>query len=81
MQTFLKEFCVLMGDHFTELADKQEESETPARGDGSKPAAIDREVQKVLGKKGVKEALSDLNIQQLFKYLKEDTSKAQRSVN
>lgn len=24
MQTFLKEFCKLMGSHFTELADKQE---------------------------------------------------------
>ena len=32
MQTFLKEFCFLMGDHFTELADKQESRQSTAAG-------------------------------------------------
>ena len=79
MQTFLKEFCRVMGDHFTDLADRQE-SEGPTREiDESETATtVDEEVQRVLGKKGVKEALADPRIQQLFTYLKEDTSKAQR---
>ena len=40
----------------------------------------DEEVEKVLGKEGVKEALSDPKIQQLFSFLKDDPPKAQRFV-
>ena len=29
VQEFLKEFCALMGDHFSDLADKEEEKQSP----------------------------------------------------
>ena len=44
------------------------------------PLEKDEEVEKVLGKEGVKEALSDAQIQQLFSHLREDPTRAQRSV-
>ena len=43
------------------------------------PLPKDEEVDEVLGKEGVKEALSDPQIQKLFSLLKDDdSSKAQR---
>ena len=39
---------------------------------------VDEEVQRVLGQKGVKEALADPQIQQLIRFLNEDRNKAQR---
>ena len=42
---------------------------------------MDEEVQKVLSREGVKEALSDPHIQQLFSLLREDPVKAQRLVH
>ena len=46
----------------------------------SEAVSMDKEVQRVLSQEGVKEALSDPHIQQLFSFLREDPLKAQRSV-
>ena len=46
----------------------------------SEAVSMDEEVQKVLSQEGVKEALSDPHIQQLFSFLREDPVKAQRLV-
>lgn len=70
LQTFLREFCSLMGDHFSELANKDDGT--------AKNTPVDKDIEKALSQKGVKEALTDPHVQQLLHFLREDPPKAQR---
>lgn len=99
----------MMGDHFSDLADKDDAKKSPngiytmqafsspggnlrccfeytlcelsmtfVLAPDSVPMAED--VEKVLGKKGVREALTDPQIQRLLGLLREDPVKAQRYI-
>lgn len=70
LQTFLREFCSLMGDHFSELANKDDGA--------SNRVPMDKDVEKTLSQKGVKEALTDPHVQKLLNLLRSDPPKAQR---
>lgn len=84
VQKFLQEFCALMGDHFTMLADKDEKEQTSHAT--NKPPLIseapaseeEAQMREILSRPQVKEALSDPAIQKLIVALKEDPTVAQR---
>ena len=103
LQEILREFCSVMGSHFTELADRQDtekhdesiHTHTHLLHCCNNIAKLvlsvsadfvsiepDKEVDEVLGREGVKEALSDPQIQCLFSLLRgEDSAKAQRCLS
>ncbi len=84
MRGFLQDFCALMGDHFTELAD-QEEKMTPAAGAGAaplitevkEPSAEDK-VKEILAKPEIRKLLEDREVQKLLHLLKTNPDAAHR---
>lgn len=84
VQKFLQEFCALMGDHFTMLADKDEKEQ--ASQATNRPPLIsevpsneeEAQMREIISRPQVKESLSDPAIQQLIVALKEDPALAQR---
>lgn len=69
MRNFMKDFCDLMGDHFSKLADKPTQQ--------SQNTLEDPEVREKLEKPEVRRALQDPRIRELIETLKTDPDKAQ----
>ena len=76
MQGFLQDFCALMGNHFTSLADEDEKMKATA---ATKGAPLIREVnetseeekmREIISKPEVKEVLEDSDVQKLIFLLK-----------
>ncbi|XP_074658463.1 uncharacterized protein LOC141911359 [Tubulanus polymorphus] len=93
VQKFFKEFCGLLGNHFTGLSESQAQSTVSSsmQRDGTadiqvrsstnpnQPTQKDEDkMNEILSKPEVKEVLADPEIQQLFKLLREDPTEAQR---
>lgn len=84
MQSFLRDFCELMGDHFTSLADGEggrkssaTEERAPLISEINSPPEED-EIKQIISKPEVKEALEDHDVQKLILLLKNDPEGAHR---
>ena len=89
-QNFLQEFCALMGDHFTQLADKETTSKPAANNaplisevssSASPPSEDDEQMREKLAKPEVQRVLQEPEIQRLIVALKTKPEDAQRLVN
>lgn len=85
VQKFFREFCSLMGDHFTTLADKEEKEQSskastnaPLISEVSSSSGEEAQMREIISRPQVKDVLSDPVIQQLIMALKEDPNAAQR---
>lgn len=83
MRVFLQDFCSLMGDHFTELADKEEKINA-ATGKGATPLITEVsdpsdevKAKELLDKPEIKELLVDQEVQTLLHLLKTNPDAAQ----
>ena len=74
----------MMGDHFTVLADKEEKEQASKASTQAPlisevpPSQEEAQMQEIISRPQVKDALSDPAIQQLIVALKEDPNTAQR---
>ncbi|PAA84762.1 hypothetical protein BOX15_Mlig027560g1 [Macrostomum lignano] len=71
VQEFLAKFSALLGEHFTQIADKQEQEQQQQQ------PPEDPEVAEVLSRPGVREALTNPDVQRWLSLLREDPDKAQ----
>jgi hypothetical protein len=74
---FLQEFCKLMGDHFTSLADKRDSTHQEEQ---IRECLTEEEkkMKEALNDPKVQEVLRDANVQKLIELLKDDVTEAQR---
>ena len=72
---FFKEICALLGQHFTELADKTEGNVEKIPIEDEE----DRKVREILEKEDVQEVMRDERIQQLIMDMKENPERAQNT--
>lgn len=76
MQGFLQDFCALMGDHFTSLADEDEKTKATAATRGAplirevNETSEEEKIREIISKPEVKDALEDRDIQKLLFLLK-----------
>jgi hypothetical protein len=87
MSQFLKEFCALMGDHFTKLADKEETAEKkrtskeqPLMREQRSNPEEDKAIKELIKDPDVQRALMDPSIQRLLQDLKDNPDQAQRNL-
>ncbi len=83
MRGFLQDFCSLMGDHFTQLADNEEQMK-PANGKSAPliaevgaPSSEDK-VKEILAKPKVRQLLEDKEVQTLLHLLKTNPEAAHK---
>ena len=79
IQRFVREFCALLGDHFTALADKEEREKAAATNISEALSNEEEaEMREIMSRPEVKEALNDPRIEKLIIALKDDPPAAQR---
>ncbi len=82
MKGFLQDFCALMGDHFTELADQEEKitptaEAAPLITEVKEPSPEDK-VKEILSKPEIRKLLEDREVQKLLHLLKTNPDAAHR---
>jgi len=80
MREFIQNFCAIMGDHFTQLGEKQssQEKAQSAGNAGGMTPADQKKMEAILSDNEISQILKSPDVQMFFRNLKEDPVKAQR---